>query len=74
MSKLKAELGHDDKPVIVMAHSMGSVIMSNYIYDRQKKCQPEKYGETKFEQMDTLAGFITFGSPIPSLRSPVIPS
>jgi len=65
MSKLKAELGDDDKPVIVMAHSMGSVIMSNYIYDRQKKYQLEKYGETKFEQMDTLAGFITFGSPIP---------
>ncbi len=65
INKLRAELGDDDKPLIVMAHSMGSVIMSNYIYDRQKKYQPEKYGETKFELMDTLAGFITFGSPIP---------
>jgi hypothetical protein len=64
VTKLKTDLGDDDKPVIVIAHSMGSVIMSNYIWDRQNKYQPEKYGETKFERMETLAGFITFGSPI----------
>jgi len=65
ITKLRTELGDDDKPVIVIAHSMGSVIMSYYIWDRQNKYQPEKYGETKFERMETLAGFITFGSPMP---------
>jgi alpha-beta hydrolase superfamily lysophospholipase len=64
---LKADLGDGDKPVIVIAHSLGSVIMSNYIWDRQKEYPPEekdRYGENPFERMETLAGFITFGSPL----------
>ena len=67
ITKLQKDLGDEDKPVIVLAHSMGSVIMSNYIWDRQKEYPPEekdRYGENKFERMETLAGFITFGSPI----------
>jgi hypothetical protein len=67
VTRLKTDLGDDDKPVIVIAHSMGSVIMSNYIWDRQKKYPPEekdRYGENSFERMETLAGFITFGSPL----------
>jgi len=62
---LKAKLGNNDKPIIVIAHSIGSVIMSDYIWDRQKKRDPGRYGYTSFERMETLAGFITFGSPIP---------
>jgi hypothetical protein len=67
VTRLKADLGDGDKPVIVIAHSLGSVIMSNYIWDRQKKYPPEekdRYGENPFERMETLAGFITFGSPL----------
>jgi hypothetical protein len=65
---LREILGNADKPVIVMAHSLGSVIMSDYIYDRQKKQEKHEidpFGNNKFERMETLAGFITFGSPIP---------
>lgn len=63
--KLENKLGSADRPVIVMAHSLGSVIMSDYIWDRQKNRAGDPYGETKFARMETLAGFITFGSPIP---------
>jgi hypothetical protein len=63
--ELRMKLGNEDKPVIVMAHSLGSVIMFEYIRDRQEKRDGDPYGNTKFERMETLAGFITFGSPIP---------
>ena len=62
---LREELGNADKPLIVMGHSLGSVIMSDYIWDRQKKQDGDPYGNNKFERMETLAGLITFGSPIP---------
>jgi hypothetical protein len=67
VTRLKADLGDSEKPVIVIAHSLGSVIMSNYIWDRQKEYPPEekdRYGENPFERMETLAGFVTFGSPL----------
>ena len=60
LRNLRRRLG-GDKPLIVIAHSLGSVIMSNYIWDAQKG----RVSGTPFQQMDTLAGFITFGSPIP---------
>jgi hypothetical protein len=63
--KLSKELGNADKPVIVIAHSLGSVIISDYIWDRQNNKNAALYGATPFERMETLAGFITFGSPIP---------
>jgi len=70
IANLRKELGNADKPVIVMAHSLGSVIMSDYIWDRQnwdrqKKTRDDRYGKTPFERMETMVGFITFGSPIP---------
>lgn len=67
LKSLRAQLGGDDKPLIVIAHSLGSVIMSNYIWDRQRVNDPDaaRYGQTAFERMESLAGFITFGSNIP---------
>ena len=65
---LKANLDNKDnkdKPVIVIAHSLGSVIMSDYIWDRQNNKNTALYGATPFERMETLVGLITFGSPIP---------
>lgn len=56
--KLREELGDADKPLIVMAHSLGSVIMSNYIWDEQKG---KGFGGTAFEKMETLVSIITFG-------------
>lgn len=54
-------------PLVVLGHSLGSVIMSNYICDLQR-AQSERDGEVSnlnpFEQFCTLAGFISFGSPL----------
>ena len=55
-------------PLVVLAHSFGSVIMSDYIYDIQKR-QAETAdgtieGMSNLEQFKTLAGFITFGTPM----------
>ncbi len=61
---LRKNLG-GDKPLIVIAHSLGSVIIYDYIWDRQHNIKESQCGETEFERMETLAGFITFGSPIP---------
>lgn len=52
------------KPLIVMAHSLGGHIMSSYIYDMQKR-RNRPSGPSKFQQMKTVAGFITFGCNIP---------
>ncbi len=65
--EMRNDFGGKDKPIIVIAHSMGSVIMSDYIYDRQNPDDDsaDPYGKTPLERMETLAGFITFGSPLP---------
>ena len=51
-----------DKPIVVLAHSLGSAIVSNYIWDEQKAPTP---GMTPIQRMETLAGLVTFGSNIP---------
>ena len=60
----------DKTPLVVMAHSFGSVIMSDYIYDMQKK-QAENGGNipgvSPLEQFSTMAGMITFGSPMAAM-------
>ncbi len=62
-------MGLDDpakpkKPLVIMAHSLGGHIMSNYIYDMQKR-QPRQPGISAFRYMKTVAGLITFGCNIP---------
>lgn len=64
LASLGGKLG-DGKPLIVLAHSLGSVIISNYIWDRQHGTDAARYGATAFERMETLAGLVTFGSNIP---------
>lgn len=59
---LRHSLGDQDKPLIVVAHSLGSVIISNYIWDQQKG---KGLGTNAFESMETLTGLVTFGSNIP---------
>lgn len=53
------------KPLIIMAHSLGGHIMSNYIYDMQKRNNPRAADLNDFQQMKTLSGMITFGCNIP---------
>jgi len=54
-----------DTPLVVMAHSLGGHIMSNYIYDIQQGRSIVTPGSSDFQQMKTLAGIITFGCNIP---------
>jgi len=49
-------------PLIVLAHSLGGHIMSNYIYDVMKD---PSLAPTKFQQLKTMGGFVTFGCNIP---------
>lgn len=56
------DLGRTEKPLVVLAHSLGGHIMSNYIWDMQKGYTE---GENAFESMQWLAGMITFGCNIP---------
>jgi len=50
-------------PLIIIAHSLGCHILSNYIWDRQKK-NAKSLGND-FEGMKTLSGILTFGCNIP---------
>ena len=62
MSKFASHrnIDQDDTPLVVMAHSFGSVIMSNYIADIKN----EASSSSNFESFKTLAGVITFASPL----------
>lgn len=51
----------ESAPVIIVAHSMGVIAISDYIYDLQKK----KYSEEKFSEINNLKSMITFGCNIP---------
>lgn len=65
LRELRGRLGAADKPLVVIAHSLGSVMVTDYIWDRQKGRDVERFGATPFERMETLAGLITLGSNIP---------
>lgn len=56
------QLGSKPKPLIVMAHSLGGHIMSNYIWDMQKS---NNTALSPFERLQWLSGIITFGCNIP---------
>ena len=60
------ELGSADVPLVVMAHSLGGHMMSNYIWDMQPNLEGQVRAQwskqlSPFERAETLAGFITFG-------------
>jgi hypothetical protein len=48
--------------LVVAAHSLGSVIFSDHVWDEQKRHGP---GNDALTRCETLAGLITFGSNIP---------
>ncbi len=49
-------------PLVVAAHSLGSVIFSDHVWDEQRRRGP---GRDPLTRCETLAGLITFGSNIP---------
>ncbi len=59
---LKQTLTDPSAPIVIIAHSLGAHIMSNYIWDRQ---HPSGDTPDRFEAIDTLVAMITFGSNIP---------
>jgi hypothetical protein len=78
LGRLAARAG-DRAPLCVVAHSLGTVIASNYFYDLAKKrrgflapCVESCIGPTPIERGETLALLYTMGSPIAlwSLRYP----
>ena len=56
------ELKSKPKPLVILAHSLGGHIMSNYIWDMQHS---NDAGMSPFERMEKLSGIITFGCNIP---------
>jgi hypothetical protein len=61
LAGLREQMG-DDRPIVVLAHSLGAAIVSNYTWDEQRSPTP---GTSATERMRTLAGLVTFGSNIP---------
>jgi hypothetical protein len=57
----------DSTPLIVLAHSFGGVIMSDYIWDMRKQqaaSNKDLENLSALEQFDTFSGFVTFGNPM----------
>ncbi|NVJ61139.1 MAG: alpha/beta hydrolase [Gammaproteobacteria bacterium] len=50
----------DKTPLVVLAHSFGSIIMQDYIRTQRE----QGADKSNFEAMRNLAGFVTFGSPL----------
>lgn len=69
---LLAEKAGEEAPLCIIAHSLGSVIASNYLYDLQvdsrKQLMPgtvrDKIGTTPLERGETLTLLYTLGSPL----------
>jgi hypothetical protein len=55
-------LGSQPKPLLVLAHSLGGHIISNYIWDMQ---HAGSTGLPPFERMNWLSAMVTFGSSLP---------
>jgi len=65
VTKTIADLERDveaGSPLVILAHSLGGHIMSNYIYDINNG---NESAATPFRNLKTMAGFITFGCNIP---------
>lgn len=60
---LASSFSSDRLPIVILAHSLGGAIMSDYIWERQKT--PALPGETMTERLDNLVGIVTFGCNIP---------
>jgi predicted esterase len=58
-------LDRDPKPLIVLGHSLGAHIISNYIWDIQNNQAIVAPGPNPFERIETLRAMITFGCNIP---------
>ena len=65
---LKDELP-EGAPLIIVASSMGTEIINNYIWDRQNADAQDSFGASSFERFETLVGLFTMGNNIPIFSS-----
>lgn len=56
-------------PLIILASSMGTEIINNYIWDRQHSGKSDQFSLTSFQRFETLVGLFTFGNNIPIFSS-----
>lgn len=61
LAHLHQRLDDGTAPLVIIAHSLGGQIISDYIWDRQHHGE----GVDSRRDVPTLAGLITFGCPIP---------
>ena len=57
-----------DAPLLIIATSMGTEIINDYILDRQKAArekQDDPMGKSPFERFETLTGLFTLGNNLP---------
>ncbi|HEY0371161.1 MAG TPA: hypothetical protein VGD79_04135 [Thermoanaerobaculia bacterium] len=75
LARLEARMRNANaKPLVVLAHSLGSVIVSNYLWDEEHADEKHKgVGTTPFERMETMTGLISYGSNIPLFLPPAPP-
>ncbi len=67
LNELQEELEtHEHAPVVIIAHSLGCAIASNYLWDAQHDT-PWARGTTELTRGETVAGFITMGCNLPLL-------
>lgn len=66
--EIKGELV-EDAPLILIASSMGTEIINNYIWDLQNENNSSIYGQSAFERLETLVGLFTFGHNLPIFAS-----
>ncbi len=59
--KRSTDDGTSEFPMLIMAHSLGCQMISNYVWDTHKKNE----ATNSFERMDNIAGIVTFGCNMP---------
>lgn len=70
MRRLENLLDGPTSPILIVSHSLGSVMISDYIYDRLygKQRDVVPYDVNSFHKMKSLKDFITLGSNIPLFK------
>ena len=65
LSQLQEQLdGNEHAPVVIVAHSLGCAMVSNYLWDAQRDT-PWARGNTALTRGETVAGLVTMGCNLP---------
>jgi hypothetical protein len=55
----------ENAPLVIIASSLGTTLINDYIWDRQKNESNDAWLNTPFQRFETLCGFFMFGNNIP---------